>query len=93
LFNVLEKRLNILEKNLVVNKKCITFALSNKKIRIMTTRIILSDNKKYYDVWYSFDGVNYKLHKGGFKSIDSAIKESTMINGTQRLLRDILSKQ
>ena len=59
----------------------------------MTTKIILSNDKKYYDVWYSFDGVNYKLHKGGFKSIDSAIKESTMINGTQRLLRDILSKQ
>jgi hypothetical protein len=59
----------------------------------MTTRIILSDNKKCYDVWYSIDGVNYKLHKGGFRSIDSAIKESTMISGTQRLLRDILSKQ
>ena len=77
----------------MVNKKCITFALVIKKIRIMTTRIILSDNKKCYDVWYSIDGVNYKLHKGGFRSIDSAIKESTMISGTQRLLRDILSKQ
>jgi transposase len=75
-----------------VNKKCITFALVIKKIRIMTTRIILSENKKYYDVWYSIDGVNYKLHKGGFKSIDSAIKESTIITGSNKLLRDILMK-
>jgi hypothetical protein len=56
----------------------------------MTTKIILSNDKKYYDVWYSVDGLNYKLHKGGFKSIDSAIKESTIISGGQRLLRDIL---
>lgn len=75
-----------------MNKKCITFALVIKKIRIMTTRIILSENKKYYDVWYSIDGVNYKLHKGGFKSIDSAIKESTIITGSNKLLRDILMK-
>jgi hypothetical protein len=59
----------------------------------MTTKIILSNDKKYYDVWYSVDGLNYKLHKGGFKSIDSAIKESTIISGGQRLLRDILLKK
>jgi hypothetical protein len=59
----------------------------------MTTKIILSNDKKYYDVWYSVDGLNYKLHKGGFKSIDSAIKESTIISGGQRLLRDILLRK
>ena len=58
----------------------------------MTTKIILSDNKNYYDLWYSFDGVNYKLHKSGFKSIDSAIKESTIITGSLRLFKDILLK-
>ena len=29
----------------------------------MTTKIILSNDKKYYDVWYSVDGLNYKLHR------------------------------
>lgn len=58
----------------------------------MTTKIILSDNKNYYDLWYSVDGVNYKLHKSGFKSIDSAIKESTIITGSLRLFKDILLK-
>jgi hypothetical protein len=58
----------------------------------MTTKIILSDNKNYYDLWYSVDGLNYKLHKSGFKSIDSAIKESTIITGSLRLFKDILLK-
>lgn len=57
----------------------------------MTTKIILSEDKKYYDLWYSVDGVNYKFHKG-FKSIDLAIKESTIISGSERLLRDVFSK-
>jgi hypothetical protein len=59
----------------------------------MTTKIILSNDKKCYDLWYSVDGLNYKLHKSGFKSIDSAIKESTIISGTQKLLRDILLRK
>ena len=58
----------------------------------MTTKIILSENKKYYDVWYSVDGLNYKLHKAGFKGIDSALKETTKIFGAQRLLKDIFLK-
>lgn len=58
----------------------------------MTTRIILSNDKKFYEVLYSVDGVNYKLHKGGFKNIDAALKESTSIVGSIRLFRDILSK-
>ena len=58
----------------------------------MTTKIILSDNKNYYDLWYSVDGLNYKLHKSGFKNIDSAIKESTIITGSLRLFKDILLK-
>jgi hypothetical protein len=43
-------------------------------------------------VWYSVDGLNYKLHKGGFKGIDSALKETTKIFGAQRLLKDIFLK-
>lgn len=59
----------------------------------MTTRIILSNDKKCYEVLYSVDGVNYKLHKGGFKNIDTAIKESTTIMGSLRLFRDIFQKK
>ena len=58
----------------------------------MTTKIILSNDKKSYEIFYSLDGVNYKLHKSGFKSIDSAIKESTIITGSLRLFKDILLK-
>jgi hypothetical protein len=58
----------------------------------MTTKIILSNDKKCYDVWYSVDGLNYKLHKAGFKGIDSALKETTKIFGAQRLLKDIFLK-
>ena len=58
----------------------------------MTTRIILSNDKKCYEVLYSLDGVNYKLHKGGFKNLDEAIKESTIITGSIKLFKDILLK-
>jgi len=56
----------------------------------MTTKIILSPSKKTYDVWYSNDGTTFVLHKRGFKTIDEAIKETTIINGSFRLLKDVL---
>ena len=56
----------------------------------MTTKIILSPSKKTYDVWYSNDNTVFVLHKRGFKTIDEAIKETTIINGSFRLLKDVL---
>ncbi len=59
----------------------------------MTTKIILSANKDAYDVWYSNDGKYYKLHKKGFKTIDEAIKETKIINGSFNFLKDVLQNK
>ena len=59
----------------------------------MTTKIILSPSKKTYDVWYSNDGNTFVIHKRGFKSIDEAIKETTIINGSFKLLKDVLQNK
>lgn len=59
----------------------------------MTTKIILSPSKKTYDVWYSNDGKYYTLHKRGFKTIDDAVKETTIINGSFNLLKDVLQNK
>ncbi len=59
----------------------------------MTTKIILSPSKKTYDVWYSNDNTTFVLHKRGFKTIDEAIKETTIINGSIKLLKDILQSK
>ena len=58
----------------------------------MTTKIILSPSKRTYDVWYSNDGKAFVLHKS-FKSIDDAIKETTIIKGSFRLLKDVLQSK
>ncbi len=59
----------------------------------MTTKIILSPSKRTYDVWYSSnDGKTFVLHKS-FKSIDEAIKETTMIDGSFKLLKDVLQNK
>jgi hypothetical protein len=60
---------------------------------MMTTKIILSPSKKTYDVWYSNDGKTFVIHKRGFKSIDDAIKETTIINGSFKLLKDVLQNK
>ena len=57
----------------------------------MTTKIILSPSKRY-DVWYSNDGKSFVIHKRGFKTIDEAIKETTIINGSFKLLKDVLQQ-
>lgn len=59
----------------------------------MTTKIILSPSKNTYDVWYSNDGKYYTLHKKGFKTIDDAIKETTIISGSFNLLRDVFQNK
>lgn len=59
----------------------------------MTTKIVLSPSKKTYDVWYTNDGKYYTLHKKGFKSIDDAIKETTIISGSYKLLKDVLQNK
>lgn len=59
----------------------------------MTTKIILSASKKTYDVWYSNDGKYYTIHKKGFKTIDDAIKETTIISGSFNLLRDVFQNK
>jgi len=58
----------------------------------MTTKIILSPSKRTYDVWYSNNGNTFVLHKS-FKSIDEAIKETTIINGSLKLFKDVLQNK
>lgn len=58
----------------------------------MTTKIILSPSRRTYDVWYSNDSKTFVLHKS-FKSIDEAIKETTIINGSFKLLKDVLQSK
>lgn len=58
----------------------------------LKTRIQLSADTKSYEVLYSKDGRTFNLHKDGFKSQESAMKETTRINGAFRLLRDISKK-
>jgi hypothetical protein len=62
--------------------------MSNNK---MFTRIMLSQNQKTYEVWYSTNGHTYCLHKKGFKSLDAAVKETTKIQGSFRLLNDCMN--
>jgi hypothetical protein len=58
----------------------------------MITKIILSPTKRTYDVWYSNDDKTFVLHKS-FKSIDEAIKETTIIKGSFKLLKDVLQSK
>lgn len=52
---------------------------------------MLSQNQKTYEVWYSTNGHTYCLHKKGFKSLDAAVKETTKIQGSFRLLNDCMN--
>jgi hypothetical protein len=58
----------------------------------LKTRIQLAPDTKTYEVWYSKNGKTYHLHKDGFKNQDAALKETIIINGASRLLRDIFKK-
>ena len=55
-----------------------------------STKVILSStDKNTYDILYTNNGKDYKVHKSGFKSIDEALEETTIINGALRLLQDV----
>jgi len=62
--------------------------MTNKKVE---TKIVLSpNNKNKWDILYSNDGGNtYQLHKT-FASMEDAMKETTIINGSFRLLNDLV---
>ncbi len=57
----------------------------------LDTKIVLSpNNKNKWDILYSNDGGNtYQLHKT-FASMEDAMKETTIINGSFRLLNDLV---
>lgn len=62
--------------------------MTQKKLE---TKIVLSpNNKNKWDILYSNDGgKNYQLHKT-FSSMEDAMKETTIINGSFRLLNDLV---
>ena len=53
---------------------CITLAFQQIR-KTMTTTIKLSSNNKTYEIWYTNNGTDFKLHKKGITSIDEAMKE------------------
>jgi len=55
----------------------------------MKTRVEFNPTKGTWNVMYSNDGTTFKLHKS-FKSIDDAIKETNIIKGGMRFLKDVL---
>lgn len=56
----------------------------------LSTKVILSaTDRNTYDILYTNNGKDYKVHKSGFKSIDEALEETTIINGALRLLQDV----
>lgn len=71
---------------------CITLAFQQIR-KTMTTTIKLSPNKKTWEIWYTNNGADYKLHKKGITSIDEATKESIIIKGSSRLLDDLVCKK
>jgi len=76
---------------LVRIKFCITFVIQQIR-RSMTTTIKLSPNNQTYEIWYTNNGTDYKLHKKGITTIDEAMKETTIIKGSSRLLSDLCKK-
>jgi len=62
--------------------------MTNKKLE---TKIVLSpNNKNKWDILFSNDGGNtYQIHKT-FASMEDAMKETTIINGSFRLLNDLV---
>lgn len=56
----------------------------------LSTKVVLSpNNKNKWDMLYSTDGKKYTLYKS-FPSIEDAMKETTIINGSLRLLNDLV---
>ncbi len=60
----------------------------------LSTKVILSPtDKNTYEILYTNNGKDFKVHKSGFKSIDEALEETTIINGALKLLRDVSNCQ
>ena len=57
------------------------------------TRIQLSETGKSYEVHLSTNGMDYRVYKSGFKSVDTAIKESVSLKGHFRLWNDIIDNK
>jgi hypothetical protein len=58
----------------------------------LTTRVILSPtDKNTYDILYTNNGKDFKVHKKGFKSIEDALQETTIIKGSLKLLDDVIN--
>jgi len=57
----------------------------------MTTKVELTDDKKLWNVLYSNNGKDFKVHKT-FKKFDDAMKETTIINGGIKFLKDVLQQ-
>jgi hypothetical protein len=62
--------------------------LFNKSV-CMKTRVEFCPSNNKWNVMYSTNGITFKLHKS-FKSIDDAIKETNIIKGGMRFLKDVL---
>lgn len=61
--------------------------MSNK---LSTTIVLSPNNKNKWDLLYSKDGgTTYLLYKS-FHTIEDAMKETTIINGSLKLLNDIV---
>ena len=57
----------------------------------MTTKVETTDNGKSWNVLYSNNGKDFKVHKT-FKKFDDAMKETTIINGGIKFLKDVLQQ-
>lgn len=61
--------------------------MTNKKLE--TTIVLSPNNKNKWDMLYSTDGgKTFKLHKS-FNSMEDAMKETTIVNGSMRLMNDL----
>ena len=62
--------------------------MASKKLETLIT--LSPNNKNKWDVLYSNDnGKTYKLHKT-FNSPEEALQETTIVNGSFRLLSDLM---
>ncbi len=60
----------------------------------LTTRVVLSPtNKNTYDILYTNNGKDYRVHKSGFKSLEEALEETIIIKGSLRLLGDVMANK
>lgn len=57
----------------------------------LATKVILSPtDKNTYDILYTNNGKDFKVHKAGFKTLEDALRETTVIKGSLKLLDDVM---